>query len=244
MQSLDEREGEQWALNELLTTDSISDIVKDIENGTAVAVSDGSFKRNGGTAAWIIENHTGTQRIMGNVNVPGTVLDQSAYRSEIAGVYGSVLVTEVIKETFGLERGGILIGYDGKEALKQAIDIEYNIISCQQQHFDLLSGIQGYIKGSCIRYTAKHIKGHQDTNKSLGELDSWELLNVEMDMMAKDWWKLQHANAKFVLSLIKSLLESDSSLAYPQNSVLTILCKHSAKASTSLSAKALTIIEL
>jgi hypothetical protein len=186
--ALDIREGEQWALKEILTTESITEIVRDIENGTAVAVSDGSYKDNGGTAAWIIENKSGTQRIVGQVNVPGTVSDQSAYRSEIAGIYGSILVIETIKDALGLEKGGIMIVCDGKNALEQALNTEYNITSCQQQHFDLLSGIQGYIRDSCIQYTAKHIKGHQDDTKELNELDRLSVLNVEADLYAKYYW--------------------------------------------------------
>ena len=69
---------------------------------------------------------------------------------------------ETIKETFGLDKGGRTVGCDGKNALDQSFQIDHNIISCQQQHFDLLSGIQGYVRDSWIQYKAKHIKGHQD----------------------------------------------------------------------------------
>ena len=88
----------------MLTTDNIDGIIQDVCNGTAVAVSDGSYKEMGGTAAWILENASGSERIIGLVNVPGTVLDQSAYRSEIAGIYGSVVMVETIRETFGLKK--------------------------------------------------------------------------------------------------------------------------------------------
>ena len=148
----------------------------------------------GGTAAWIIENESGTQRIMGVVNVPGTVLDQCAYRSEIAGIYGSVLVIETIKETLDINNGGITIGCDGKNALEQAVLVKENVISCQQQHFDLLSGIQGYIKNSCLTYTPRHIKGHQDDVKSYLDLDRFEVLNVEADFNAKQYWIEKYAD--------------------------------------------------
>ena len=95
--ALDIREEEQWALKDILTNESITEIVRNIGNGTSVAVSDGSYKDNGGTAAWIIENECGSQRMVRHVNVPGTVSDQSAYRSEIAAIYGLVLVIEANK---------------------------------------------------------------------------------------------------------------------------------------------------
>lgn len=52
-------------------TQSIDEIVKDIDNGTAVGVSDGNFKDTFGTSVWVIENTSGSQRIMGNVMVLG-----------------------------------------------------------------------------------------------------------------------------------------------------------------------------
>ena len=72
VEALTDKVSEQGALKGIPTTD---EIIRDIENGTAVAVSDGSFKGMGGTAAWIVDNSSGSQRIMGNVNIPGTVLD-------------------------------------------------------------------------------------------------------------------------------------------------------------------------
>ena len=51
MDAIDRRSGEQCAFKDMLTTDSIDEIITDIMNGTAVAVSDGSFKDNGGTTS-------------------------------------------------------------------------------------------------------------------------------------------------------------------------------------------------
>ena len=193
MEVLGLREGEQWALHNLKTTECIDDIVKDIANGKAVGISDGSFKDEGGTAAWILENEQGTQRIMGTVVVPGYASDQSAYRSEIAGLYAMVLVVEMIKEVWGLTEGGILIGCDGKDALNQSLNVQEIFTVCQQQQFDLLSGIQGYIRASPITYLPYHIMGHQDNTKDLKDLDRLAVLNVEVDWYAKDFWAEKYA---------------------------------------------------
>ena len=42
--------GERWAARQVLMTSSIDDILTSIKEGTAVAVSDGSFKDKFGTA--------------------------------------------------------------------------------------------------------------------------------------------------------------------------------------------------
>ena len=65
--------------------------------------------------------------------VPGYASDQSAYRSDIAGLYAMVLVVEMIKEVWGLTKTGILLGCDGKDALNQSINIEQTMTVCQQQ---------------------------------------------------------------------------------------------------------------
>ena len=43
-------------------TDNINEIIGDIIKGTAIEVSDGSFKDKFGTASWVIENEFGTQK--------------------------------------------------------------------------------------------------------------------------------------------------------------------------------------
>ena len=103
--------------------------------------------------------------------IPGHHTDHSAYRSEIGGLYGLVLMTELMKEVWGISGGGITLGCDGLGALYQSVDVKYFITSCKQQHFDLISGIQGYIRPSAITYTPKHIKGHQDDIIDISKLD-------------------------------------------------------------------------
>ena len=171
--------------------------IADITNGTAIGVSDGSFKDQFGTASWVIENARGTQRITGNVLIPGHHTDHSAYRSEIGGLYGLVLMTELMKEVWGVSGGGITLGCDGLGALYQSVDVKYFITSCKQQHFDLISGIQGYIRPSAITYTPKHIKGHQDDIIDISKLDRWAILNIEMDFRAKDYWQQMISNQHY-----------------------------------------------
>ena len=194
MNELSKLKGEQWALRDIMMTESIDNIVTDIAAGTAVAVSDGSYKDSKGTASWIVENASGTQRIVGRVVVPGYPSDQSAYRSEIAGLYGVTLIIEMITKVWGLPSGSVIVGCDGKSALKQAMSLD-NVLTCKQAHFDLLSGIQGYVRESKIKYVPHHIKGHQDKDTRWEELDRYALLNVETDFYAKDFWMKQYGDS-------------------------------------------------
>jgi len=126
--------------------------------------------------------------------VPGYGSDQSAYRSELEGIYAMVVIVEKIKEMWTLIGGGILIECDGKAALDQALNIKDNIASCQQQQFDMISGIQGYVRASTIEYLNLHIKVHQDSKKKLEDLSQLEFLNVEVDWTAKDYWAEKYDN--------------------------------------------------
>ena len=194
--------GEEWVFEGVEMTEGIDRLVTDIMNGSAVGVSDGSFKEECGTAAWMLEDSKGEQSIVGRLKTPGFPSDQSAYRSEISGIYGMVAMVEGIKQVWKIANGHITLGCDGKQAGLQALDIEHYRTTCTQQSFDLLSGIQGYIRASTIKYTYRHIKGHQDDKVKLQDLDYWALLNIEMDMLAKDWWGQQINMKQYVQYII------------------------------------------
>ena len=80
--------GDRWSAREVMMTASIDGILDSLRHGTAVGVSDGSFKEIFGTACWILENSTGTERIVGLIGVSGHDDEHGAYRNELAGLYG------------------------------------------------------------------------------------------------------------------------------------------------------------
>lgn len=90
-------------------TAEINEVVQDIQSGTAVGVSDGSFKDGFGTLSWILENASGSQRIMGNVLIPGFESNQSVSRSKIGWIYGLAMAVELIKSMWGLQGGSVII---------------------------------------------------------------------------------------------------------------------------------------
>jgi hypothetical protein len=59
-------------------------------DGRCVSVSDGSFKDYYGTSAWAIEAESSVKvnQCKGVNIVPSAPTDQSAYRSEVAGIFG------------------------------------------------------------------------------------------------------------------------------------------------------------
>jgi hypothetical protein len=80
--------GFAWAISEISYDDNATILASAIVQGTAVAVSDGSFKNHHGTLGFVIEGNSRTGRLVGVNVIPGETEFQSAYCSEIGGVAG------------------------------------------------------------------------------------------------------------------------------------------------------------
>jgi hypothetical protein len=72
----------------LASPDQGAELAQAIIDGDAIAVSDGSFKEDYGTAGWTLRGQD-DDIFMTGVNVtPGKSSTQSAFRSELSGLYG------------------------------------------------------------------------------------------------------------------------------------------------------------
>ena len=92
----------------------IQELALELEAGNVRAVSDGSTKEGFGTAAWVLESKTNPKAaISGNNITPGTPADQSSGRSELAGLYGIAVATQLITSFYGIQQGSISVGCDG-----------------------------------------------------------------------------------------------------------------------------------
>jgi hypothetical protein len=117
----------QWALERLMMRDNGLAVTSAIRDRTAVAVSDGSFKDQHGTAALVLCDPTkalpsSTSRIIGCHVTPGNLSDQSPYRSELSGIYGILCVMEEICKLYDITSGKITIGCDNEKCLWMSID--------------------------------------------------------------------------------------------------------------------------
>ena len=76
-----------------------SKLQTDLLNGTAIAVSDGSFYpiEKVGSCGWILASSDGSQWIQGGGIIPGKPMDQSSYRSELGGQLGIVAALHSLK---------------------------------------------------------------------------------------------------------------------------------------------------
>jgi hypothetical protein len=174
----------KWAIQEYALPSDLSPILASLRAGSARAISDGSFKDKFGTSAFtILDAHDCC--ILGLNIVPGHPDDQGAYRSELAGLFGIVLVVNLLCSWAGITSGGIEIGCDGLSALNKAF--ETWPLEPADPHFDMLSALRKMIASSPISWTTRHVAGHQD-NDITAKLDFWAEQNIRMDNLAKIFW--------------------------------------------------------
>ncbi len=176
--------GEKWCLEHLDLTGDGSHIAQAIMEGDAIAISDGSYQDTYGTASWVIEGQDSSGRLVGDVIVPGSASDQSAYRSELAGIYSILVTVKKVCEYFHILQGSIELGCDGQSALDKAFNY-VSIIRIEDADHDLLHAIRNLWAHSPLIWKFRHVKGHQDDTIPIKDLDRWASLNVEMDTRAK-----------------------------------------------------------
>lgn len=162
-------------------------LVQDLLAGNLRMISDGSFKNLLGTAVVQLRSLTNGNIIWIYCRTPGKPGDQSAYRSELIGLYAGILgVTWLFREWCPLHpaRPRVQVGCDGRSALMNSFSSGSNPADPQ---FDLVSSIHEAVKQSGVDWEPLHIKGHADSNKSWKDLTWWERRNVEVDRRATQY---------------------------------------------------------
>lgn len=79
-----------------------------------------------------------------------------------------------------------------QQAIYQSFDLSDNgKADTASSDYDLLSAIKTKLRASPVQWDHRHVKGHQDDDGTK-ILDRWEMLNTEMDGIAKTIWALQY----------------------------------------------------
>ena len=149
----------------------------------AIAVSDGSFKDSMGTACYIIEGPNARGGITCPVVAPGSSKDHSPYRSELTGLLGVAVLIHLLCKVHHIQQGSVTVACNGLAALKSSMEYQ-DEVPPTTQHFDLIMAIRHWMWQSPVKWTTKHVKGHQD-DQPYDVLDRWATLNQAMDTRAK-----------------------------------------------------------
>ena len=169
------------------STTSTDQLITDIIQGKAIAVSDGSFDpiTKTGAAAWIITSKHSSQWIRGTSISPGSTTIQNPYRSEILGILAILHQINQLCRIHQITNGSIIMACDGISALRQATRRDIDKISCRNKQSDLLSACTKILLSIPITIQPQHVKGHQDDTTTYNELTFIEQKNVDMDVLAK-----------------------------------------------------------
>jgi len=168
---------------EITVVGEVQEIVAAITDGTALAVSDGSYKEGRGAAAWTIEGHSAKDKVTGACLVPGTPKDHSTFQSEAMGILGTFLTLHHLLGEDGPAVGNLTFSCNGQSALNRAAASQP--IGITEPHADILSAIINVRKRIPFKISFKHVRGHQDTGHPM-VLEQDAMLNVAMDQQAKE----------------------------------------------------------
>jgi hypothetical protein len=141
--------GSRWAVSCYDATDNGIGVAQAIRDGTAIAISDGSFKEDFGTSALVIEASDSTDNIIAVNVVPGNLDNQGSYRSELAGIFGQITLVNALCNVHGITQGSIECGRDGVGALNKVFNPDSEAKTDGSQ-FNLLSATRAALKASPI----------------------------------------------------------------------------------------------
>jgi hypothetical protein len=188
-------QNDKWAVSSFDCPSNGSLLASAIIQGTAIAVCDGSYKHQFGTAGYVLQgNETSEDRILGANVTPGHPDEQNPYRSEVAGIFAVVVIVEALVRVHDIQHGTIEIGCDCESGITSVFDHEYD--KPNQPHYDLIHAIRQKIASSPVQWKSRHVRGHQDKHIPFHLLDKWSQLNVEMDSVAKAYWNEMHTTTK------------------------------------------------
>ena len=136
------------------SSDNGTTIVEAIRQSQAIVVCDGSYKEGFGTAAYILEGSTSHNRLVAVNVIPGLTMDQSSYRSELAGLYGVVAMVQLICKQYMVTSRVIEVGCDSSSALNHVFGSGHHFeANVKQADYDLLSALRVMIAKSPTTWT-------------------------------------------------------------------------------------------
>jgi hypothetical protein len=151
----------QWWYHTTATPSNHDLILQGILAGTALWVTDGSYKDPYGSAAFTLLPHLDATDGITLVNqTPGRDNEMDAYRAEVCGIYGCLAFTNELLQHHRISTGSITMACDCKPALLNIFEKCFD--KPAQSHYDVIHACQLLRAASPIKWTSRHVYGHQD----------------------------------------------------------------------------------
>jgi len=157
-----------WTMAHLDSSTTITNLIQSIRDGTALAVSDGSFYPLSriGAAAWIISTPDQSEWIEGGGVLPGPLISQDPYRSELAGLLGMAVCLSSMSTLIGPSNNAITTACDGLSAL-QKVQVRKENIKPTWKNVDIIAPLKDLWKTMLFPTILQHVYGHQDMDRYL-----------------------------------------------------------------------------
>jgi len=126
-------------------------------------VSDGSYQDGHRAAAWTIESQMSEHQLWGSGMPPGSPSNQSAYHSELFGLWGIFMSLKQLTEQHQIMMGWVVVVCNGLSTLKKASK-EW-LSDPQEAHYDLISAIWNLCLQLPLAVTFQHIKATKTVDK-------------------------------------------------------------------------------
>jgi hypothetical protein len=180
---------DNWPLELSTLPQDLSRLKEALINGTAVGVTDGSYRpflsTLLGAASWVIECSATKASCDGLVQTSGQRHEVNPYRSELQGLHATLMAVLCLCRFCEITSGSIKIGCDSETGVRLSGRSSLKV-SLSTKHVDLICGIRVLISEIPIKVILFDIEGHQDDFTAFEDLPRPAQLNVLMDRRAKD----------------------------------------------------------
>lgn len=183
---------DSWPIEDSFFPEDPTTVAQAISSGTAIMVSDGSYKpllsTKIGAASWILECSLTGAICRGECSTSGLRREVNAYRSELQGCHAGLLGVLAFVTYHQLHGGSISFHFDNDGGLDKSAEEHLNVPAAVM-HADLIRAIRVIafrlrtIYG--VQVTFVKVKGHRLKHLRYHQLTRPEQLNEDMDTLAK-----------------------------------------------------------
>jgi hypothetical protein len=149
----------KWWYEMVESTENPEQLAQGSSEGTAIWVTDGSYKAPYGSAAFILKPSIDSEISIKIVNqAPGRAENMDAYQAEVAGIYGCVAFTNDFLQTHNITQAAATMACDCLSALRNIFDKELDRPS--QAHYSIVHACRLLLRESPATWTPWHVYGH------------------------------------------------------------------------------------
>jgi hypothetical protein len=166
-QYLEAQQKYAWLFCHTLCSIQFQDLVDAIKEGRAIAISDVSHKNKWGKASWRIMSDTNEAEKWAGLHItPGRKDDQSAFRSEIGGIYAIAVEIELLCKLLNISNGSVSFVSDCEAALYYIFDRNKKSTAATNS-FDLIMATRKVLDQLPISFSYRHVPAHQDISRDI-----------------------------------------------------------------------------